>query len=137
MIAIRRVTLGWPLFTTRVAVGKFRMYKRSKYEQIFETQLRHLGLPAPTIEHVFAPPRRWRFDCAWPDKMIAVEIDGMGVTGVGLKAMGRHQRPAGAAKDNVKSNEATRLGWRVYRFTGRQVKSGEAVNFIEGVLATS
>ena len=69
--------------------------------------------------------------------MIAVEIDGMGVTGIGLKAMGRHQRPAGAAKDNVKSNEATRLGWRVYRFTGKQVVSGEAVNFMEEVLATS
>lgn len=113
------------------------MYKRSKYEQLLESQLRMLKIPDPTLEHAFAKPRRWRFDFAWPEKMIAVEIDGMGVTGVGLTAMGRHQRPKGAAQDNEKSNEATRLGWRVYRFTGAQVKSGEAVTFIESVLDQS
>jgi hypothetical protein len=37
-------------------------------------QLRMAGLPDPVEEYRFAPPRRWRFDLAWPERMLAVEV---------------------------------------------------------------
>jgi hypothetical protein len=38
--------------------------------------LRAVGLPVPIREHRFAPPRRWRFDYAWPAHRLALEIEG-------------------------------------------------------------
>lgn len=38
------------------------------------TQVRAAGLPAPVTEHRFHPVRRWRFDFAWPDEHLALEI---------------------------------------------------------------
>ena len=41
-----------------------------------------LNVYAPSLletvsdEHRFFKPRRWRFDFAWPARMVAVEIDG-------------------------------------------------------------
>lgn len=87
------------------------------------------GLPEPVAEHRFALPRRWRFDFAWPDHLVAVEIDG------GLWTYGRHNRPAGAIRDMEKLNAAARLGWRVLRFTPDQVKTGVAINEIKNVFS--
>ena len=64
------------------------------------------GVPAPVRELRFHPERRWRFDFAWPDIKLAVEIDGRG----------RHQTVVGVRNDCEKLNEALRLGWRVLRF---------------------
>lgn len=74
----------------------------------------------PVLEHRFAPPRRWRFDVAFPHKMLAVEIEG------GAWVNGRHTRGAGFIKDMEKYNAATLLGWRLLRYTPEQVKSGMA-----------
>jgi very-short-patch-repair endonuclease len=78
-----------------------------------------LGLH-PTTEHRFAPPRRWRFDVAFPDRMLAIEIEG------GVWTRGRHTRPAGFLRDAEKYNRAALLGWRVLRFTPQQVMDGTA-----------
>ena len=74
----------------------------------------------PVREHQFHPTRKWRFDFAFPDDMLAVEIEG-GVNG-------RHHRFSGFAKDAEKYNAAALLGWRVLRFTTSMVMSGEAIN---------
>jgi very-short-patch-repair endonuclease len=73
------------------------------------------GIP----EYRFAPPRRWRFDYAWPDKKVAMEIEG------GVWIRGRHTRGAGYIRDMEKYNMATKLGWRVFRFTPEQFKRCE------------
>ena len=88
--------------------------KRSSLEQVFADQAQRLRLPAWVEEHQFAVSigRRWRFDFAWPDRMLAVEIDGGAFSG------GRHTRGAGFSEDCRKLNAATLLGWRVLRFTG-------------------
>ncbi len=86
------------------------------------------GLPAPVHEHRFCA-RRWRFDMAWPTQMIACEVDGGTWTG------GRHVRPRGYEADCEKLNEATALGWAVFRFTSAQVASGYAVALLERVLS--
>lgn len=75
-------------------------------------QIASAGLPVPVQEHRFHATRRWRFDLAWPGRMIAVEVDG------GVWSGGRHTRGAGFSEDCRKLNAATLLGWRVLRFTG-------------------
>ena len=89
------------------------------------SQIRLLDLPEPEREYRFHPVRRWRFDYAWPSRMVAVEIEGGTWTG------GRHTNPAGFEKDCEKYNNAALLGWRVMRFTSGMVRSGEAVQMIE------
>jgi hypothetical protein len=93
-------------------------------------QLRMAGLPDPVEEYRFAPPRRWRFDLAWPDPAIklAVEIEG------GVWTGGRHTRPSGYLKDIEKYNQAAIMGWRLVRITPAMVKSGEALALIERAL---
>ena len=66
------------------------------------------NLPEPVRELKFHPVRRWRFDYAWPDYMVALEVDGGG-------AWGRHGRPSGMSKDNEKINTAQTMGWIVLR----------------------
>jgi len=94
----------------------------------FDHQCRAAGLPAPTPEFRFHPVRRWRLDWAWPDRSLAVEIDG------GVYVQGRHSRGAGIEKDCEKYAEALMAGWRVLRVTPRHVKTGQALTWIEKLL---
>lgn len=77
------------------------------------------GLPEPVAELRFAPPRRWRFDWAWPDNKVALEVEG------GVWTRGRHTRGAGFIKDMEKYNAATVLGWRVLRCVPGELLSAE------------
>lgn len=83
-------------------------------------QLRALKLPEPVREYVFAKPRRFRMDFAWPELKVAVEIDG------GVWSGGRHTRGAGFLRDCEKLNLAALGGWAVLRFSGELVRSGDA-----------
>ncbi len=86
-----------------------------------------LGIPKPREEYKFHPIRRWRFDYAWLSSKIAVEIEG------GIWIKGRHSRGVGYSKDMEKYNEATRMGWKVFRFTPKQFNNGEAGEFLREV----
>jgi len=99
-----------------------------KLENPFAEQMRLAGLPTPTREHVFAPPRRFRFDFCWPDKMVAVEIEG------GIWTNGAHTRGKHYELDCEKYNLATSLNWRVYRFTEKHVKNGSGLAMVEAAL---
>ena len=85
----------------------------TKAEAMFSNLAHALGLPAPMQEYRFHPSRRWRFDFAWPEQLVAVEVEGVTKWG----AIGRHQHPVGYAKDCEKYNAASELGWRVFRYT--------------------
>ena len=87
--------------------------------------IRASGFEEPVTEYPFAKHlgRRWRFDFAWPDRMLAVEVDG----GAWVPGGGRHTRGAGFAADHDKFNRATLLGWRVLRFTSRHLEDGSAL----------
>lgn len=87
----------------------------SHLERAFALQLRTSNLPPPEREYRFAPPRRFRFDFAWPSLMIAVEIEG------GTWTRGGHTRGSGYASDCDKYNLAASLGWRVLRFTTNDI----------------
>lgn len=98
-------------------------------------QIDKLGLPAPVREYVFHPTRRWRFDLAWPDRLIAVEIEGIVFPQRGdedrSKLGGRHVSPAGFRADCVKYGEAFARGWIVLRVLPDQVTTGDAVRWLE------
>ena len=89
------------------------------------------GIPRPVPEYRFAlvHGRRWRFDYAWPELRVAVEIDGGGFV------HGRHHRPAGFAEDCVKLNTAAIDGWIVLRATPAQVRDGSIFEFVRRALA--
>lgn len=90
--------------------------------QLLLLQLKNNGLPAPTAEFRFHPTRKWRFDFAWPESKVAIEIDG----GAFKFGGGKHMSPA----DYEKINVAQAMGWKVYRFTPSMVEKGQAIKFI-------
>ena len=101
----------------------------SKAEIVFAAQLSTADYPLDEFvtEYQFAPPRRWRCDFAWPDRLVMVEIEG------GSWIKGRHNYGPGFENDCRKYNTAEMLGWTVYRFTPHMVRSGEAIAFMRVV----
>lgn len=97
-------------------------------EELFY-QIKVAGLPEPEFEYRFDAVRKWRFDFAYPDRMLAIEVEG-----VLWRSAGRHQTAYGLEMDCQKYNSAILQGWRVLRFTQRMVTSGEALKTIEAVL---
>lgn len=83
----------------------------------------------PEREFRFDAKRKWRFDFAFPDRKIGIEIEG------GTWTSGRHNRGAGYEKDLCKYNAAARSGWIILRYTTRMVTSGEAINEVVEVLS--
>lgn len=86
------------------------------------------GITVPVRELKFHPTRRWRFDFAWPDQMVAVEIEG------GTWSGGRHNRGTGFESDCDKYNAAALAGWSVLRFTSKHIYNGEAIKTIKKIL---
>lgn len=85
------------------------------------------GYPDPVTEFRFHPERKWRFDFAWPDAKIAVEIEG------GIFIGGGHSRPKWIVKDMEKYNAATLLGWKVFRFQPKEFNNGWVVEWLDQV----
>ena len=94
----------------------------SGLEAWMERDLRIIGAPEWVREYRFAPPRRWRFDFAWPDLKVAVEIEG----GIHIRGRGSHTSVARYTADCEKYNAATMAGWRVLRFTSAMLRDGTA-----------
>ena len=69
--------------------------------------------PRLSKEVLFHPVRKWRFDFAFVDTKVAIEIEGIHYQGAGT----RHQRGKGYEEDMDKYNEATAEGWCVLRFS--------------------
>lgn len=101
---------------------------KSKGEELLALHLSSYKLPF-VREFKFHPTRKWRFDFAFPDRKLAIEIEG------GIYSKGRHTRPDGYQKDMEKYNAASTLGWTLLRFTPQQVKKGFAILQIRELLA--
>ncbi len=102
----------------------------SDLERTLAFQMRALKLPEPGREVPVIAGRGWRFDFAWPEHMLAVEVDG------GTWKQGRHSRGAGYEEDCIKLAEAILAGWRVLRFTSAMVDDGRAVALVERAFAS-
>ena len=82
-----------------------------------------IAFPEPELEYLFASPRKWRFDLAWPELRRAVEVDGA-----------VHRIKSRFLGDLEKNQAATLAGWLVLRVAPRQVKSGEALGLVAAFL---
>ena len=67
--------------------------------------------PQPVLEFKFNDARRWRFDLAWPDHKLALEVIG------GIHNGGRHLTADGYTRDMEKENAAAAAGWRILKVT--------------------
>ena len=65
------------------------------------------GIPNPVPEHQFEATRKWRFDYAFLEQRVAVEIQG------GLFTGGRHTRGPALRDEYEKLREAAADGWLV------------------------
>jgi very-short-patch-repair endonuclease len=101
---------------------------RPDYEAAFLSQIRERGLPEPVREYRFIPNRRYRFDFAWVNLKMTVEIEGGTWSRVNT---GRHTRGSGFQRDCIKYNTAALLGWKVFRFPSNMILSGQAISFLE------
>lgn len=81
------------------------------------------------LEHRFHPPRRWRFDVALLDVMVAVEIEG----GMYVPGGGAHQRQERFKADMEKYNTAAEDGWTLLRVLWEHVIDGTALALVRRV----
>jgi hypothetical protein len=102
------------------------------------------GFPLPATEYYFARQvgRRWRFDYAWPQFSVALEVEG-GIFGKQIVDEGgqvhrvvqsRHTDPIGMAEDCRKYNQAAILGWLVLRATDHTIKDRTILNDVVGAM---
>jgi hypothetical protein len=136
--------------------------KKTDPEELFASQCRAYRLPAFETQHLFAKAigRKWRFDVAFVEYKLAVEIEGLVVMRVWAAkligpapiaangrvvnvsevkpttvTMGRHATITGMREDCDKYNSAALLGWTVLRFEQKAIKPLDAINMTQRVLA--
>ena len=100
----------------------------SQLSDLLKFQMKSAGIPKPFEELEFHNERKWRFDFAWPQFMVAVEVEG------GIWSGGAHTRGAHFISDCQKYNEAAIIGWWVLRFPTNMIKDGSALIQIERAL---
>lgn len=97
--------------------------KLSEAQMLLALHLEELGFYVE-VEPRISPERRWRADIGIPSVRVYCECDG------GMWS-GGHKRGAALEDDYDKQNAAQALGWRILRFTNRQVFDGRARAFIK------
>ena len=101
--------------------GKYASYLERKMIQVLQSA----GLcDEMTREYRFHPTRKWRFDFAWVEQRLAVEVHGA------LWKKGGHTSGKGRMRDMEKGNEAVVLGWRVLEVSKQHIEAGEALKWI-------
>ena len=104
------------------------MSKKKEAEDVIANELIEAGLGGFEREYRFHPIRRWRFDFAWTDERVALEVEGS------VWARGRHTRGKGYLGDIEKYNEAVLEGWRLLRIATDHAGMGYVVDLIERAL---
>lgn len=101
--------------------------KDEKQKQ-FLSLLKSVGMELPVPEFIFHPTRKWRFDFAWPDHYIALEVEG------GIFIGGRHSRGVGMQQDFTKYNEAAILGWRIIKVVPKELISSQTIKLLQKLI---
>ena len=100
---------------------------RSALEAEYFYQIADLPQPHPGYKALL-PERRHAIDYAWPEIMLAVEIEGGTYNG------GAHVRGVGYRNNCEKYNLLAFKGWYMLRFTTDHVKSGYAYEMTKAYL---
>lgn len=95
----------------------------SELELAFAKQISDARLPNPLLEFRFMQSRDWRFDYAWPDFMLAVEVQGM-----------VHRIKARFLSDVEKLAYAQMHGWTVLLISGQDIRSPRGVLWLQTLL---
>ena len=104
----------------------------SELEETMAGSLRLNALPEGVREYAFAQgiKRKWRFDFAWPEAKVALEVEG----GQWSRSPGRHQRGKGMEGDIEKYNFAGLMGWLVIRASTDMVHDNRAADVVRAAL---
>jgi very-short-patch-repair endonuclease len=109
--------------------------KLTTLESDFYQLWKRLSKCKEPIEHDyrFHDVRKFRFDFCFPEKKVAVELEGATFTG------GRHTRGEGYEKDTVKYNLAICEGWKVLRYTALSLRENPmgVIEQVKGLLSAS
>ena len=83
----------------------FNVLPGMKFDKV---QVQQAGLPRPTLQHPieYAPGAWHKVDFAWPDRRLAVEIDGGAV----------HTTRTAARRDRHLDRQIRAIGWGLERF---------------------
>lgn len=107
---------------------------------LFQSICKASGLPVPVPEFQFCAGRKWRFDWAWEEDWVALEIEG-GLYGIGKKCPLCGQRKVAGhgsierkLKDKEKYNTAHEMGWFVLRCTPKEFETGDILPLLQRVL---
>lgn len=95
---------------------------------VFFSLLDSVSIPRPIPEYKFNPSRQWKFDYAFPEQMIAIEVEG------GIFTGGRHSRGAGMKEDMEKYNAAAINGWRILRVIPTELSTIKTVKMLKQIL---
>lgn len=116
--------------TTRLAPSVRNSFFGAQSEREAELLNRILraGLPRPITQHRIVPTRRFRWDFAWPEYGVCLELQG------GVWRSGAHNRGQGVTRDAEKSSLAQLNGWLQITVTPDQVQSGVAVGQVIAAL---
>ena len=107
------------------------MSNKSQLEEILAYNIKCVRLPEPVRQYRLPelPDRKFTFDFAWIPERLLVEVQG----GTWVANTG-HTSGAGLERDCEKMVLGVLNGYRVMFVTGKQVKDGRALQWIERAL---
>lgn len=111
--------------------AKERAERKAKADAIraeFRLLCKDNGVPIPATEYMFAKEamgREWRFDYAWIEERLALEVDG------GLFVHGGHNRGGFILKTHEKQNAAAELGWRILHCVPKTLRTTATIELLQ------
>ncbi len=122
-MAYQRIT-GHSGARKAVSARGTRAKRLTDAQELLRTHLGELGFDDVETEYRFCLDRRWLADLASPGRRLLFECDG------GMWH-GGHRRGKALEADYERQNRAQVEGWRILRFTNRQVLNGEALAWLK------
>jgi len=101
----------------------------SHLETLLAAQIDAAGLGPFQTQFKAVTTRQFKFDFAWPEQLLLVEVQG------GTWGRGGHSTGTGIARDCEKLALGVLAGYRVIHVTGNQVKDGLAIRWIHALLS--
>lgn len=108
--------------TPQRILGK-RGAAKSDIEEMMHSQILVSGLPIPVRQHNYLPDRSYKGDFMWPERKIALEVDGS-----------VHRIKGTFSVSFERAYLLLMAGWTVLHVGGHEVRSGEALQWIKAVI---